>query len=429
MTTDEQTFTADEKRRLQDIVLSAILIDDDLSWQDTPIFGWAQSCWKCAVPSYVWMEILLGAPDITPVCEMVGVRRQLAKTNDTPHALIGQVTTQAGGTYLGFTCPWCHAVQGKHFLRIALYRALLGSTGVDKHQVAAEGGRPPKMQITPLQGSSFPATRSRQFIEWRAQVDKTLAYRTKKGKYPAKRDDEFFHRTRHNARKGILTAERRAYLDVNAPDWLPTAVPVSTAYADRIDAIAAHLDLHGAFPLVSSKDANERRLANWLLGQRTRAALDRLKPWEGDLLNSGIPNWGSSDVPDWYGSVLRLAEAGVHTEHPDLMVFLDAERARFFAPTPYDDDRTRILDAAIPGWEEGPGFRVWLEQEAAYCRNVLDAGADRGRDMIHDHFGFNRRLTAFFSRIDRRYSAGRIGDEELEWLCGIFETLPGFLHI
>lgn len=428
MTTPELTFTDDEKRRLQSALISAVLIDEDMSWLDTPIYGWSHPCWNCEVPSYVWMEVLLGGPDITPMCEATAVRRQLAKTNDTPHALIGQVSTKTGGTYRGFTCPWCHAVQGKHFLKIALYRALLDGAGIDKHQFAQESGRPPKLQLTPLQGSAFPATRARQFIEWRAQADRALTYRAKHGRYPAKRDDEFFHRTRHNARQGILTAERRAYLDVNAPDWLPATVPVPTAYADRIDAISTHFDAHGSFPLVSSKNANERRLASWLLGQRIRAALGKLKSWEVDLLNSGIPNWRTVDIPDWYGNVLLLASAGIDTEQADLAAFRDAERARFLAPTPYDDDRTRILDSAIPGWEEGPGFQEWLEREAAYCRSVMDAGIDVGRDMIHDHYGLNRRLTAFFTRIDRRYNTGRIGDEELSWLCGIFETLPGFLH-
>lgn len=426
----EPTFTDEEMRRLQSMLVGALLIPDEPTWLTVPIYGWAHGCWKCEVPSYVWMEILLGGPDITRTCEREDVRQELMRANRTPHALIGQVTTQAAGSYRGFTCPWCHAVQGKHFLRLELFRRLVDGEPVDIHHFSDHDGTiVPRQDIPALQGTVFPATRARQFEEWRRQVDRTLAYRVKHRRYPSKRDDEFFHRIRSNARQGTLAAERRAYLDVNAPDWLPTTVPVSTAYADRIDAIAAHLDVTGGFPVVSSKDPNERRLANWLLGQRTRAALGRIKQWEADLLNASIPNWRTADVPDWYGNVLRLAESGIHTEQPDLVAFLQSERARFFAPTPYDDDRTRILDAAIPGWEEGPGFQEWLEREAAYCRGVLDDGIEVGRDMIHDHFGGNRRLTAFFTRIDRRYNAGRIRDEELEWLCSVFETLEGFLHL
>ena len=423
-------FTEEETARLRSGFLRSIVPPEEADWMTVSIFGWATTCWQCGIESYVWMDLDLTGPTVTSDCERPDVRRALALTNPTPHALIGMVTTKAGGTYRGFTCPWCRAVHGKHFLKVELFRRLLDDeTSVDKHHFDdASYETVPALVLTELKGTAFPETRARQFKEWRASMDNVITYRRKHGKYPTKREDDTIHKARLNAREGILTPERRAYLDVHLPDWLPDTVPVPRAYIDRADAIAIHRDAHGAFPLQGSKDTTERRLASWLLSQRIRFALGKMKEWQRQALNDHIPGWDTVAVPDWFSSVLRVAAEGLGTTDPELVAFLDSERARFLARSVADDDHIQVLDRYIPGWEEGLAFREWMAREARYCRAEMDAGADWGHDMIHD-VQDDPRCRVFFDRLRNRHRGGRLSTEEFEELFATFETLNAYLGV
>ena len=208
------------------------------------------------------------------------------------------------------------------------------------------------------------------------------------------------------------------------------AGPAAEAYADRVRMAATFRDRHGSFPLVTAENPVEKRLAIWLLGQRMGSALGRMAEWKRDVLDSLLAGWDTAVVADWYGRVQRLAAAGLDTTDPELVSFLAANRRRFFDEKPNDDGYVwAILDQAVPGWEEGPGFSAWMEREALYCREVMDAGREYGRDMIHDHYRFDRRLTVFFDRLQVRHKTGRVGEDELAWLCSLFETLSAYLHI
>lgn len=423
-------FTEEETARLRSGFLRSLLPPDEQDSLTVSIFGWATTCWQCGVESYVWMDLDLTGPTVTGDCERADIRRDLARSNLTPHALIGMVTTKAGGTYRGFTCPWCRAVHGKHFLKVELYRRLLDDeSSIDKHHFEDTSHEPvPALVLTELKGAAFPETRARQFREWRASIDKVITYRRKHGKYPAKREDDTIHNARLAARQGILTPERRAYLDVHIPDWLPDTVPVPKQYADRADAIAIHRHAEGTFPLGSSKDTTERRLASWLLSQRIRFALGKMKDWERQVLNDHIPGWDTVAVPDWFSLVLRVAADGIRTTDDQLVAFLNSERSRFRTRTIVDDDHVRVLDRYIPGWEEGPAFREWMAREAAHARQLMDDGADYGRDMIHDVEG-EPRCNVFFTRLRNRHRAGRLSTAEFEELFETFETLNVYLHV
>ena len=426
-------FTEEEVARLRSGLLRSLVPPEEADWLNVNVYGWATTCWQCGVESYVWMDLDLMGATITSDCERADVRRELARTNLTPHALIGTVTTKAGGTYRGFTCPWCRAVLGKHFLTVELYRRLLDDeSSLDKYQFdesafAAEAV--PTLVPTQLKGSTFPDTRARHFREWRAAIDKVIAYRRKHGKYPAKREDDTIHNARNAARQGNLLPERRAYLDVLVPGWLPETTPVPKQYVDRADAIAIHRHAHGVFPHTSSKDTTERRLASWLLSQRMRFALGKMKDWERKVLDDNIPGWDTVIADDWFSSVLHLAAQGRDTTAPKLLEFLEAQRARFGSMALNDDDRTAVLDRYVPGWEEGPGFEAWMDREAAYARAVMDDGEDDGYGMIHDAMSLDYRARVFFVRLYTRHRAGRVGPEELESLRRTFDTLDGYLGI
>ena len=90
------------------------------------MYSWATECWQCGSESWVVFENIMFGASITPSCLRQDVRGDMSQhiSGTTPLALIGQVTTAAGGTYLGYRCPECEAVLGKHFLGQDLVRML-----------------------------------------------------------------------------------------------------------------------------------------------------------------------------------------------------------------------------------------------------------------------------------------------------------------
>ena len=92
----------------------------------TVMYSWATCCWQCGAESWVVFENIMFGASITPGCRRQDVRGDMSQriSGTTPLALIGEVTTQAGGTYLGYRCHQCEAVLGKHFLGQDLVRML-----------------------------------------------------------------------------------------------------------------------------------------------------------------------------------------------------------------------------------------------------------------------------------------------------------------
>lgn len=224
-------FSAEEVRSLRDRFLRDLLYPAELDSLEVLVYAWATPCWKCSLDVYVWMNLALLTPTIGADCLRADIRVALSKTNATPHALIGEVTTKAGGTYLGYTCPWCNAVQGKHFLTIDLYQRLLRDDNtVDQHlfeDALTTGARKPATVAAELKGNQFPQTREQQFREWRTEADQCIADRVAHGKYRSKRENMFINWMRLSARFGQLAPERRAYLDIHLNDWLPETPTIS----------------------------------------------------------------------------------------------------------------------------------------------------------------------------------------------------------
>jgi len=427
-----EPFTPDEIARLRSGFARTLLAPEEDETLTVVIFGWQTVCWKCEVPSYVWMEVDIAGPEVTAACRRADIRRALWDANPVPHALIGTVTTDKGGTYLGFTCPWCHSVQDSHHLTLELSRRLLDDEArIDKHHFReSSSSEVPELVLTPLQGSAFPETRARQFDQWRERADAIIAYVATEGRFPPKRGTyagQDLHRARLSAREGTLTAERRAYLDVRLPGWLPDTTPVAEKFAAHLDEVVSLIATNGTFPRADGATAQERSQAAWLLGQRIRAALGKMEGWKRQALNATLPGWDGMGVPDWYGKVLLIRAAGLSTDDEALQAFLTASRAKLFTRS-LDDDRIRILDELIPGWEEGPGFDEWWSGEIKAARKRMKDGEDAGRDMIHDVVRWPRQAR-FFRRLQDRFESGRIGSDELTRLRREFPTLDGFLGI
>lgn len=104
------------------IASDAVNIDPDEEWPAV-VYSWAAECWSCAAESWVWFENHLLDVGIPTRRDMRGDMSR-AISGRVPLALLGQVTTAAGGTYLGFRCHQCEAVLGKHFLRRDLFEML-----------------------------------------------------------------------------------------------------------------------------------------------------------------------------------------------------------------------------------------------------------------------------------------------------------------
>lgn len=115
--------TAEEvQRRKADTARSRILFDlvhvDPHERYPDVFYSWAAECWNCGTESWVVYQNIMFGIGITPGCMRQDVRGDMSQhiSGTTPLALIGEVTTAAGGTYLGYRCHECRAVLGKHFL-------------------------------------------------------------------------------------------------------------------------------------------------------------------------------------------------------------------------------------------------------------------------------------------------------------------------
>lgn len=422
-------FTDAELARLRAGFMRDMAAPPEQGDLDVVIYTWVTSCWNCDVDVRVWMQAMFFEAGISASCLRADIRRDLPDKGPA-HALIGEVTTKAGGSYLGFTCPWCHSVQGKHFLRLELYRRLLDDgSSVDKLHFVDEDMplHSPAAQMHPLTRGDFPQTRAGAFKVWRKRARALVAYRRSQGQYPTKRQNSagaFLNTVRTSARAGTLTSERRAYLDVHLPDWLPTIVTGAELHAQKVKTLATHHARTGTWPTQDGA-VSERKLATWLENIRIRHALGKLSDPQKTALDT-VPGWDSSDVPDSVGKAMRIAQEGFGTTDPELRVFLESERKRFGNVTLNNSYRDRMLDRIIPGWERGPDFAKWFEREAHYVIEEMRAGEDYGRDMIHDVDGIPR-CGVFFDRLDKSIEGGLVSEAEMEQLHRWFPTFEGWL--
>lgn len=112
----------DVQRRRADTARGRILADivniDPDELYPNVFYSWATECWNCGTESWVAFENIMFGISITPGCMRQDVRGDMSQyiSGTTPLALIGTVTTKAGGSYLGYRCHECQSVLGKHFL-------------------------------------------------------------------------------------------------------------------------------------------------------------------------------------------------------------------------------------------------------------------------------------------------------------------------
>lgn len=123
-------FTGDEIARIE-----MTLFHDSAGaflneYEHDVIYSWLTTCWKCEHQMWVWFENVMGF-QINSRQSFVFrplIARSLPAKALASFGRFGFVTTAAGGTYRGFTCPCCDAVQGRHFLRQELYRHIVDGT-------------------------------------------------------------------------------------------------------------------------------------------------------------------------------------------------------------------------------------------------------------------------------------------------------------
>lgn len=228
MTTAAQTpaFTNEELQKVYARFFSLLITPEDFDWLTIAMLGWDTTCWNCGEKSYVWMDVDLKGPGISDDCLRRSVRRMFGDRAEVPLALIGTVHTKAGGTYLGFTCPWCRSVLGKHFLRLELMRRMLDDPGsIDTNWFDDAPEQPmPVVAFPPLDEDETPELRVRKFLQWRKRANKAIAFHGIHLRLPGKHDGKlgrWAKTLRRQAKAGTLAPERRAYIDMFLPDVLP----------------------------------------------------------------------------------------------------------------------------------------------------------------------------------------------------------------
>lgn len=218
-------FTTDEAVRIRGALLRLSLPSESETELEDSFVAWDTSCWRCGELSRVWMENpTFFGPLISEDCARSTVR-DAATRGGAPSALLGTVTTKAGGTYLGFTCPWCHAVQGRHFLRIELFRRVLHDFfSVNAVLVASDPGTDVRTrdELVPLDATLTPAQRVTAHAQWQQQLEALARFlATRAGRYPTgrKREALWLRQQRTAAAQGALSPHQRAQLHRRAPKW------------------------------------------------------------------------------------------------------------------------------------------------------------------------------------------------------------------
>ncbi|SDH54699.1 hypothetical protein [Microbacterium sp. 77mftsu3.1] len=202
---------------------------DGMSTDDS-LYAFTTVCWKCQTPSIVWFEQDFVTLTIGERCLRSDVRREITEKFSTPLAHIGQVTTKAGGTYLGFTCNACHAVLGKHFLKVELCNLIAGGMRSNfwVHSYSSAPTPIPETALSTLDESVTPEDRAALFALWRWSISPIVEHYRKTGRMPEDLSTKLTRaavKLRLRADEGRLSSQQVIYLDTVMPPWRTAGFP------------------------------------------------------------------------------------------------------------------------------------------------------------------------------------------------------------
>lgn len=175
-----------------------------------------------------------------------------------------------------------------------------------------------------------------------------------------------------------LTNDQSQLMDRVAPGWNPTrARTFEQVWDENAEAVRAHRDVHGAWPLKDTADPAERALGIWLINQRSLAHLGHRgrgkRPSDERLahLDQTIPGWRPAKPvrrPTWDQSLAAAAAVLASTgQLPSAGSLAEADRVlgrwlyrqlnawRTGADPatkvgPLTEQQVADLDRATPGW-------------------------------------------------------------------------------
>lgn len=236
-------------------------------------------------------------------------------------------------------------------------------------ETAHEKAAAPKTTRVTYQG----LTRMKELI---AFVQATSRYPSQYATDPYERTlASWLKRRRSDAHAGTLAPAYSEALSV-LPDWerterTPQTVASQARWQDRLAALTAYRASGKDWPLYRGTAGEQHQLGVWLHRQRFERRRGELDPAKAAALDTAVPGWltgrkrGSMTAEaKWQDRLTALAayraggqdwpryKARPGSEEHQLGVWLQAQRNRKRSGklTP---ERTRALDAAVPGWQSG----------------------------------------------------------------------------
>lgn len=236
----------------------------------------------------------------------------------------------------------------------------------------------------------------------------------------------WLRRQREAAADDRLDDERRRALDDAVPGWLDPAAARWTRTARRL---AGWVAAHDRLPAKHAADPLERRLGEWLAGQRRLAAAGSLPPARAARLDRSVPSWRERPDAAWRMRLdellaftaaagrapARTADAG--DEERRAAAWLAEQRTAARAGR-LSDARRALLDASVVGWFDDE--REWRQQADRLARRLaLGAGSPASRAEDPEE----RSLARWLQRQRGLVAAGELDESRERWLD---RQLPGW---
>ncbi|MCM3657521.1 helicase associated domain-containing protein [Agromyces mediolanus] len=236
----------------------------------------------------------------------------------------------------------------------------------------------------------------------------------------------WLRRQREAAADERLDDERRRALDDAVPGWLDPAAARWTRTARRL---AGWTAAHGRPPSKHAADPVERRLGEWLAGQRRLAAAGSLPETRTARLDRSVPGWRERPDAAWRARLEELtafvAEAGraparsndAGDDERRAAAWLAEQRTAARAGRLSEARRT-LLDRAVVGWFDDE--RDWRMQADRLARRLATGGKI---PASHADDSEERALARWLQRQRSLAGSGGLDESRERWLD---RQLPGW---
>lgn len=204
--------------------------------------------------------------------------------------------------------------------------------------------------------------------KWAARVGVVAKFVHRHGRLPRVADGPIgqwlsIQRSELNQEKSSMTPERQRVLDELVPGWRQPLPPPYRSWESRAFDLRVFVEREQRLPSSTARDEFERRLAQWLINQRSAANRGELHDARALYLDKHFEGWNPGRRKDrWFQRADELAayvsEHGAFPlrtggEHERVLAdWLRNQRANAKAGIRMSPDRIAYLDRVIPGWRD-----------------------------------------------------------------------------